>query len=421
MPQGQRHVWSPRTFSKFVCAAVVGIGCSAAQAQFTAAQAQIVPLQYNSALPGQIAPVQFNAAQPAQVAPAQFSAHGQPIVAEPLVAPPITGQPTGEYTVRNGVVYAPGFDPYNCPPINVTQPPAPRLGIFGEFLYLKPRGVDIPFAVPQDGLVIPGATPVGPVANVDQGYSPGFRVGGFLAAGDNARLVGTFTWFDSSSDETVSINAPNVINPLVLFPGTFNAGFTAQQASANYDINFQMIDADYLFVAECANRYWYGYSAGARFAQLNQEFNATFNFAPPDGTTTLNTEVDFTGIGPKIGTTGEWTFNEGGGFRLYGNAAASFLAGEFKTSYLQSNQFGGVEVSTSATSNRIVPILDLELGLAWVSQQERVRLSAGYMISAWFNSVTSKGWIDAVQARTYNPGSETVTFDGLTARAELRF
>ena len=63
----------------------------------------------------------------------------------------------------------------------------------------------------------------------------------------------------------------------------------------------------------------------------------------------------------------------------------------------------------------------VESCLAWVSQQERVRLSAGYMISAWFNSVTSRGWIDAVQARTYNPGSETITFDGLTARAELRF
>lgn len=355
------------------------------------------------------------------VSPAQYTT-AQPIVAEPLVAPPITGV-SGQsgYTVHNGVVYAPGFDPYCAPAINVTQPPAPRIGIFGEFLYLKPRDVDIPFAVPQDGLLIPGASPVGAVANVDPGYSPGFRVGGFLAAGDCARLVGTYTWYDSTNDAAVAINAPNVINPLVLFPGTFNAGFTAQRASANYDINFQMIDLDYLFVAECANRYWYGYSAGARYAQLNQEFNATFNFAPPDGTTTLNTQVDFTGIGPKIATTGEWMFHEGGGFRLYGNAAASFLAGQFKNTYVQSNQFGGTEVNTSFTSNRIVPILDLELGLAWVSAQERVRLSAGYMVSAWFNSITSRGWIDAVQARTYNPGSETITFDGATARAEIRF
>src|SRR5688572_14113904 len=41
------------------------------------------------------------------------------------------------------------------------------VGIFGEFLYLHPRGVDVPFAVPQDGTGAIGTTPVGPVATAD--------------------------------------------------------------------------------------------------------------------------------------------------------------------------------------------------------------------------------------------------------------
>ena len=68
-----------------------------------------------------------------------------------------------------------------------------------------------------------------------------------------------------------------------------------------------------------------------------------------------------------------------------------------------------------------MPILDFELGLAWVSPREHVRISAGYLVQAWFNSITSESWINSVQNGSYNPGSNTVTFDGLTARGEIRF
>ncbi len=68
-----------------------------------------------------------------------------------------------------------------------------------------------------------------------------------------------------------------------------------------------------------------------------------------------------------------------------------------------------------------MPILDFELGLAWLSAGQCVRISGGYMVAAWFNSVTTPGWIQSVQSGTFNPGGDTITFDGLTARAELKF
>jgi len=316
----------------------------------------------------------------------------------------------------------PLYDPY----VVTGQPIIPQwdpyhFGIYGEFLYLTARNTDVAFAVPQDGILIAGASPVGPVAVADPDYDPGFRAGAFFTMGPDARVSGTYTWFKSSTSDSASTDGANVLLPLVLFPGTFNAGSTAQSASTDYDVDFQLIDIDYEVIADRRDLFWIGYSLGARYGQLRQDFSATFPFEPPDGTTTLNTSAGFDGVGPRFGIHGERCLFAGSGLRAYGKGSAAFLVGEFRTTYLQQNEFGGTEANTSLSNDRIVPLLDLELGLAWLSRGQRFRLSGGYMVSAWFNSITSSAWISSVQNQTFDPGSETITFDGLVARAEVRF
>jgi hypothetical protein len=331
--------------------------------------------------------------------------------------------PTPVYTTGpNGAVCLPPMDPYSACPPPVSCPWQPfHFGVFGEFIYLHPRNNDVQFAVPQDGIVALGSVPTGPVGVADPIYSPGFRAGGFFSLGPDSRVIGTYTWFHSTTDTTIDATAPSVINPLVLFPGTFNAGFTAQQASSGYEIDFQIIDIDYQVVYECCQNYWWGYSGGARLTRLTQDFNATFPFGPNDGTTTLNTSASFEGVGPRAGLEGERALFPCCGLRAYGKGSASFLVGNFKTTYDQENQFGGTQALTSLKQDRIVPILDFELGLAWIGPREHVRISGGYLVSAWFNTITTRGWINSVQDGNFQPGSDTITFDGLTARAEVRF
>ena len=84
-------------------------------------------------------------------------------------------------------------------------------------------------------------------------------------------------------------------------------------------------------------------------------------------------------------------------------------------------EFDPVVVNTDWEIGRVVPILDLELGGGWCSPKGRVRLSAGYVISAWFNTVKTQDFIDAVQQNVFRDVSSTISFDGLVARAELRF
>ncbi len=316
----------------------------------------------------------------------------------------------------------PLYDPYivTAPPM-VAQWEPYHIGLFGEFLYLTVRNTDVSYAVPQDGILVAGASPVGPVAVANPGYSPGFRAGGFFTLGPDARVSGAYTWFNSTTNSSVTTDGANVLLPLVLFPGTFNAGSTAQSASASYGVDFQMIDVDYEVIAQRCDLYWVGYSLGARYGQLRQNLSTTFPFDPPDGTTTLNTAAGFDGVGPRAGVQGERCLFAGSGLRAYGKGSASFLVGQFHTSYLQQNQFAGVEANTSLSQDRIVPLLDMELGLAWLSRGQRVRLSGGYLVSAWFNSITTSGWISSVQNGSYNPGAQTITFDGLVARGEVRF
>ncbi len=339
----------------------------------------------------------------------------------PVVAPqpvPI-GAPYSAYLPGGTTTLAPGGDCIAPPP----EKPGKGLCfvVFGEFLYLKPRGADVPFGVPQNGLAIPGAVPVGRVASASEDFQPGFRAGAGLLLTNGARAEGTYTWFQSRSTSALTAVAPNVINPLVMFPGTFNAGFTAQNAQASYGIDFQLADADYRAEIVYNPRYSYGFLAGARYAHLDQTLTVTYPFAPPDGTTTVASAIRFDGAGPRLGIEGDYFLFPSTGFSVYGRGTASFLVGKFKSSYTQTNQFNGIEVQTGLDVNRIVPILDLELGLAWTSFNEMFRISGGYFVSAWYNTVTTPGWIASVQRLDFLPGKDTLTFDGLTARAEVRF
>jgi hypothetical protein len=330
--------------------------------------------------------------------------------------------PTTVTPAPAAAIYTQPYDPYTAAPAATSCAwQSFCVGVFGEFTYWQPRGAEVAFAVPQNGIVLPGSTPTGPVGVVDPGFSPGFRAGTFVGLGPDSRVVGTYTWFHNVANATSTATAPDVINPLVLFPGTFNAGFTAEEATARLETNFQLIDIDYQAVGRMSNLGWWGYSLGGRYARLEQDFNATFPFAPPDGTTTLATDVTFDGIGPRVGLEGERIIFPRFGLRAYGKSSASFVVGRFQSNYTQTNEFGGVEVNTSLKSDRVVPILDLELGLAWLSPGQRIRISGGYMVAAWFNSITTSSWIDSVNNLSFQPGSDTLTFDGLTARAEVRF
>jgi hypothetical protein len=82
---------------------------------------------------------------------------------------------------------------------------------------------------------------------------------------------------------------------------------------------------------------------------------------------------------------------------------------------------GGPLVVVNWDDDRIVPMLDYELGVAWTNPQGNLRLSAGYMMSHWFNIVSTPVFVEAVQSDSYVNVNDTISFDGLVGRAELHW
>lgn len=347
----------------------------------------------------------------------------------PALTVPGATVPGPAITVPDAGAFGPSTicPPSGCPPVQPVVPVVvdlgPRWRIFGEFLYLRAGDAAMTtYAVPVDGPI--GGLPFGPLATIDPDREPGYRAGVGWYTSKISEWSGTYTWFESSTTDAVSVALPVGLRSLVVHPGTPAAGVDYETASAASNIKTELIDLEYRRIcADC----WYraAWVLGGRYAKLDQDFSARFIDPGIFGSTEdVVTNIDFNGAGIRIGLEGEFP-SQRNGFLVYAKGYSSFLAGEFKSSYRQTNSpmIGppAVLVNTSRKDDRIVPILDLEVGVGWRSAADRWRFSAGYLFSAWFNVVSNEEFIRAVHAGQVSGVDDTLTFDGVVGRAELRF
>jgi len=300
-----------------------------------------------------------------------------------------------------------------------------RHGFFGDFLYLRPRNAEVSYALPIDGVVALGSeVPIGPVAVVDQDYEPGFRAGGVVRLTDGASIRGMYSYFRSSASDTATILPPNVIRSLVTHPNVANAATDTLDARAQHDIDFDLVDIDYRGLilgcescTDCKCAIVVNGIIGGRYATLDQQFSSSFEVI---GTRTVDTSVDFDGGGIRLGVEAEHHATTNG-FYVYGSGITNLMVGEFTASYRQAHSNNGQEAFASWKAGRIVPTIDLELGLGWVGPRRRLKFSGGYLVSTWFNVVKTDDFIRAAQTSNYDDLSGILTFDGLVARATWEF
>jgi hypothetical protein len=298
---------------------------------------------------------------------------------------------------------------------------APYIYGWADYLYLIPRGADIPYAQPVNG-VTPNQAPAGEVAGTTPHYSPGFRAGGGVGIGCKSVLQFTYTDYHTSTfDETAVLPGGNVaLRGLLVFPTTFNTAADSLNASATTNTRFCFADIDFKHYLRCNPHWRFAYLLGARYGSLQQDFQANYNIT---GLTTVNGNVDFTGYGIRVGLEGEY-YMPYGAF-TYGRGLASLLAGRFSGSYAQNNIFAGQQAFTSFTDDRVVPILELEVGVGWSAWGGRIRLSGGYSFAGWFNTLTLNSLVQGVQATNFTTNTnnyrDTLTFDGFVGRVEFRW
>ncbi len=296
-----------------------------------------------------------------------------------------------------------------------------RTGVFAELLFLRPGNVDVVYVQEQTSFDPALASPTGPVgrANIDDGT--GLRIGLAWALDDCASIAATYTWFESDTEDEITATPGNVLNLIVAHPSVATSGATSLAARAAYDIDFQRIDLDYrsLLWGTCNSAI--NYRAGLRYAHLSQDFLAAQEVFSAAGLTTVDTQINFDGFGIGFGLDG-MKRRAGTGLLLYAKGDVSFLGGEFQADYRQTNQFGGAAViGNNFADYRLLTILDAELGLGWESSGGGLRVTGGYALSGWFNTLSTGSYITGVRAGSYDDLSETLTFDGLVTRVELRY
>jgi hypothetical protein len=295
------------------------------------------------------------------------------------------------------------------------------VAVFGEFMYLRSRDSEVAYGVPIDGPIVgpPAQFPVqvGRTGVVDQDFQPAFRFGATWVIDGCSSLTGQYTRFEGNRTDRIDAGAPDVIRSIVSHPGTLTAAQDFLTAGAGHDISFDLLDVDYRGVIRCCDTHVTNWLVGVRYAEMEQEFWAVFR---DNGSETVATDIDFYGAGLRLGVEGE-RYSRGRRLFGYGKAIANLMVGEFRADYAQSQSFDPQVVNTNWVAGRVMPILDLEVGVGWQSSCGTWRLSAGYLFSAWINAVKTDEYIQAVRNNSYTGLGDTMTFDGFVARVEARF
>lgn len=294
-----------------------------------------------------------------------------------------------------------------------------RVGVFGDFLYMKMHNGEIPYAIPVDGLG-PQALPTGNVASVAPVYDFGYRFGVWFAPMELLTIRAQYMSWNSSALDSVEVTDGSILRALTTHPSTDNTALDSLSATASLNTDLRVIDVDGLVrIVDCGPWSAYGV-AGVRYARLRQFFQANYLIL---GDTEVNTSSTFEGIGPRLGL--ESNVAVSGGLSAYGKGYVNFLLGDFNVTYNQANIFQDQLVTTGFKQSRLVTNLELELGVAWSGLNDHIRVSAGYMISSWSNMVSTNDLIDAVQTNTFHQNRnnlrDTLIIDGIVARLEVRF
>jgi hypothetical protein len=274
--------------------------------------------------------------------------------------------------------------------------------------------------VEQTG-TLPSDVQTGPVGRVGFDTAPGYRIGLTHCLSDCSSIQVNYTWFQDSTHDSITANGINVLVFQPGLPQISNVGSSSIQSTADYNIRFQQLDIDYrgLLYGTCDSAV--NYFAGVRYANLEQNFQSQQIVGAPVGLTTVRTDINFDGFGIGAGLDGMRRRSDTG-VLVYGKASASFVGGEFKADYRQTQQFGPNSIAGNTLADyRIMTILQTELGLGWRSCCGRYQVTGGYQVAGWFNALTTGSYIPGVQARQYNNLQETITFDGLVARVQVQF
>lgn len=280
-----------------------------------------------------------------------------------------------------------------------------------EYLYLQPRRRAQDFAIIDPNLA---GTAVGSIESVNWSSNSGYGIGAGYRIGNQGWFVAAhYMYFHSGNDRTLNSPAGGTLIATMTHPGFVDLVDSAVGTST---INYNVLDVDFGRKYYPCDSFQFGWTAGGRFAWIDQGLNA-FYVGNTANQSVVSSPVDFNGCGVRVGGDAQWFF--GRGFGLYAQAAGSLLAGDFRTSLVETNNAGATVITNvSDRYRKVVPVA--EIGIGGVYQREHFRARIGYYITNWFGMVDSPDIIHDFSNKLSHRTSD-LSLDGLLVQLAFAY
>jgi len=275
-----------------------------------------------------------------------------------------------------------------------------------------------------------GGGPQGPdlrvtASELNFDYQSSFMVFAGYHINDNADIKFSFWHLDTSTDVSGAAGPGQVVvDPFGnLAPAGTNIDTTASVRLDVFDLEYLRRNEDPSCPAGLM------YSVGLRFADLDQFYQSNISAGGAEFSDGVF-RVNWFGVGPYATLTGRVWFGEDRQFSMFAKAGGALLVcrNDISTDVSITGAFTGGQ---SAGRILVVPVLESELGASW-EPSRCWRLSAGWLVQAWFDLGVSGGTFSGQNLPAVGlppiqnvfggaDDSSIMGFDGVFFRAEYNF
>lgn len=292
--------------------------------------------------------------------------------------------------------------------------------VSADFLYwnLQEGGTDYAYSDTTAALSFPLT---GKRKNLEFGWDPGFRTGlGIVFDHDRWDAYLNFTWFQTSNTASSEAHGDDaLISLLAPLPGSIEL----KSAKLAWRVHFYALDLELgrkFFVSRYFSlRPFFG----LKTAWIDQHRHTRYvSRDTPDFIARTRGKCDFWGIGPWTGVNGDWHFSRN--FSFFGRVAGAIMWGEFDSHEKQTISTEGVWFNYDIDKDRIVPMLQFQLGFCWETNLSKDRYHLGFNLSYenqyWWQQ-NQFPYYPGTNVPKLNPINEDLSLQGLTFDVRLDF
>ncbi|MBF2026125.1 MAG: hypothetical protein IGS48_05065 [Oscillatoriales cyanobacterium C42_A2020_001] len=268
-----------------------------------------------------------------------------------------------------------------------------NLRVTGEALFWNARPSDtMDYAIADPGTALATS---GDLKTVDYNNGTGFRFGAnYRLPNSGWDLGGNYTNFNTQGSSNATAPANGFLFSTRSHPFQNE---TADTASANSKLNYKAGDFEAGYNIRAGKSVDLRLFGGLKASNLNQKMN--INYDGRDYTNgKINTENNFTGVGPRVGL--EAKVPLGAGFSVFGRGAASMQVGTQTSTFRETDRNGADVIAELRRQQKgqVVPGLELAAGLSWekqLSKRAKIEVGGGYELQHLFNVNDNVRFVDA--------------------------